>query len=153
MQDVYLPMFNQDQQRTLYEQKDEEGQIARVVEDINTRREWIYEISPEAHQRGEMIMNMVSRNPIYPATSQASFTIDRDLCVGCGTCVNVCPKKCYSFGSRGLVNNGDCTYCMACANNCPQKAIKLPREANANARYRHPKITLQEIVRANQQHG
>lgn len=153
MQDVYLPMFNQDQQRTLYGQKDEEGQIARVVEDINTRREWIYEISPEAHQRGEMIMNMVSRNPIYPATSQASFTIDRDLCVGCGTCVNVCPKKCYSFGSRGLVNNGDCTYCMACANNCPQKAIKLPREANANARYRHPKITLQEIVRANQQHG
>lgn len=153
MQDVYLPMFNQDQQRTLYEQKDEEGQIARVVEDINTRREWIYEISPEAHQRGEMIMNMVSRNPIYPATSQASFTIDRDLCVGCGTCVNVCPKKCYNFGSRGLQNNGDCTYCMACANNCPQKAIKLPREANANARYRHPKITLQEIVRANQQHG
>ena len=54
MQDVYLPMFNQDQQRTLYEQKDEEGQIARVVEDINTRREWIYEISPEAHQRGEI---------------------------------------------------------------------------------------------------
>lgn len=52
-----------------------------------------------------------------------------------------------------ILSCGDCAYCLACANNCPQKAIKLRREANPNARYRHPKITLQEIVRANQQHG
>jgi len=153
MQDVYLTMFDQDQQRTLYDQKDEEGQIAKVVEDIDSRREWIYEISPEAHQRGEMMMQMVSRMPIYPITSQALLKVDRDLCVGCGTCVKVCPKKCYSFGNNGVTNTGDCAYCLACANNCPQKAIKLVREANPNARYRHPKITLQEIVRANQQRG
>ncbi|MBQ9500492.1 MAG: hypothetical protein IJR56_10370, partial [Bacteroidaceae bacterium] len=71
MQDVYLTMFDQDQQRALYEQKNEEGQIAQVVEDINTQRKWIYEFTPEQHQRGEMLMNMVSRNPIYPITSQA----------------------------------------------------------------------------------
>ncbi|MBR1543148.1 MAG: EFR1 family ferrodoxin [Bacteroidaceae bacterium] len=154
MQDVYLPMFDQDQQRTLYDQKDEEGQIAKVVEDINSRREWIYEISPEAHQRGEMIMNMVSRNPIYPARSEQLLRIDEDLCIGCGTCLNVCPKKCFSYGNRGLTNNGECAYCLACANNCPQKAIKLVnREANPNARYRHPKITLPEIVRSNIQHS
>ena len=124
-----------------------------MVEDINTQRKWIYEFTPEQHQRGEMLMNMVSRNPIYPITSQALLRVDRDLCVGCGTCVDICPKKCYSFGNNGITNNGDCVYCLACANNCPQKAIKLVREANPNARYRHPKITLQEIVRANHQRG
>ena len=60
MQDVYLDMFDQDQQRLLAAEKDEEGQIAKVVDDINTQRKWIYEISPEAHARGEQIMNMVS---------------------------------------------------------------------------------------------
>ena len=153
-QDVYLDMFDQDQQRQLAAQKDEEGQIAKVVEDINSQRKWIYEITPEAHARGEQIMNMVSRFPIYPATSQNLLRIDRDLCVGCNTCVEVCPKKCFSYGNMGLTNMGDCARCYACANNCPQKAIKLAgREANPNARYRHPKITLQEIVRSNRQHG
>ena len=153
MQDVYLTMFDQDQQRTLAAEKDEEIHIIRRVEDINSQRKWIYEFTPEQHQRGEMLMNMVSRNPIYPITSQALLRVDRNLCVGCGTCVDVCPKKCYSFGSQGITNTGDCAYCLACANNCPQKAIKLVREPNPNARYRHPKITLQEIVRSNRQHG
>jgi len=152
-QDVYLTMFDQDQQRTLAAQKDEEGQLAKIVDDINSRKEWIYEITPEAHERGEMIMNMVSRMPIYPVRSEQLLRIDRDLCVGCGTCTQVCPKKCFSFGNMGVTNNGECAYCLACANNCPQKAIKLMREANPNARYRHPKITLQEIVRSNMQHG
>ena len=152
MQDVYLDMFDQDQQRLLAAEKDEEGQIAKVVDDINTQRKWIYEISPESHARGEQIMNMVSRFPIYPAVSQSLLRIDRDLCVGCGTCVDVCPKKCFSFGNMGITNIGDCARCYACANNCPQKAIKLAgREANPNARYRHPKIGLQEIVRSNRQ--
>lgn len=151
MQDVYLDMFDQDQQRQLAAEKDEEGQIAKVVDDINSQRKWIYEISPEAHARGEQLMSMVSRFPIYPVQSQNILHIDRDLCVGCGTCVEVCPKKCFSFGNMGITNMGNCAHCYACANNCPQKAIKLPRERNPNSRYRHPKITLQDIVRSNRQ--
>lgn len=153
MQDVYLTMFDQDQQRTLYDEKDEEGQIAQIVEDINTQKSYIYEISPEAHQRGEMVMSMVSRNPIYPVKSQGLLRVEKSLCVGCGICTEVCPKKCFRFESTGVVNEGDCAYCLACANNCPQKAIKLLRERNPEARYRHPKISLQEIVRSNRQLG
>ena len=67
--------------------------------------------------------------------------------------VSLCPQVEVVSETMDGVADLDADYCMACANNCPQKAIKLPREANANARYRHPKITLQEIVRANQQHG
>ena len=153
MQVVFLTMFDQDQQRTLAAEKDEEGQIAKVVEDIESQRKWIYEFTPEQHQRGEMLMNMVSRYPIYPARSQTLFRVETALCIGCGTCVDVCPKGLYRLDSTGVVHEGDCVYCLSCANNCPQKAIKLNMERNPEARYRHPKITLPEIKRANKMHG
>jgi thioredoxin reductase len=53
--------------------------------------------------------------------------IDLDLCVGCGTCVHVCP-----FNVLEIVNEkaiaarlGDCTGYAACIAECPTEAIKL----------------------------
>jgi thioredoxin reductase len=53
--------------------------------------------------------------------------IDLDLCVGCGSCVHVCP-----FGVLEIVNEkaiaarlGDCTGFAACAAECPTEAITL----------------------------
>ncbi|MGD0299973.1 MAG: NAD(P)-binding domain-containing protein [Bryobacteraceae bacterium] len=53
--------------------------------------------------------------------------IDLDLCVGCGTCVHVCP-----FNVLEIVNEkaiaarlGDCTGYAACAAECPTEAIVL----------------------------
>jgi len=53
--------------------------------------------------------------------------IDVDLCVGCGTCVHVCP-----FNVLEIVNEkaiaarlGDCTGFAACAAECPTEAIAL----------------------------
>jgi thioredoxin reductase (NADPH) len=53
--------------------------------------------------------------------------IDLDLCVGCGTCVHVCP-----FNVLEIVNEkaiaarlGDCTGFAACAAECPTEAIVL----------------------------
>jgi len=53
--------------------------------------------------------------------------IDLDLCVGCGTCVHVCP-----FNVLEIVNEkaiaarmGDCTGYAACVAECPTAAIKM----------------------------
>lgn len=57
----------------------------------------------------------------------ASLRVDRQLCVGCGNCVVVCPHRIFSLGAEGL-EIGDCDLCMecgACARNCPVQAITV----------------------------
>lgn len=53
--------------------------------------------------------------------------VDRDNCVACGSCENVCPKKaarvykgCYAKVDREL-----CVGCGLCANACPTGCITL----------------------------
>lgn len=52
--------------------------------------------------------------------------IDKDKCIGCGACVDVCP-----FGALTLVDdlavvNDKCTACGACLGVCPVYALSLP---------------------------
>ena len=75
-----------------------------------------------------------------------------DRCVGCGICQQVCP-----IGNIELANkkakriHKTCDFCLACVHNCPFKAIDVKNEKNPDARYRHPQISLKDIVKANNQ--
>ena len=73
-------------------------------------------------------------------------------CIGCGICVKVCPRRNYTLTGEGVQCKGACEYCLSCVQNCPQKAITLRAgEKNPDARYRHPDISLNDIIRANRQ--
>lgn len=51
--------------------------------------------------------------------------IDTEKCIGCGTCVRLCPmKNLYTEGSTAKAK-GKCTMCYRCINTCPAKAITL----------------------------
>lgn len=69
-------------------------------------------------------------------------------CNGCGTCVDLCPIKNIEIKDNKPIFLHDCLICMSCMNNCPQNAIHLPKEKNSS-RYRHPDITLEEIIDSN----
>lgn len=51
--------------------------------------------------------------------------IDREKCVGCGRCEQLCPMNNIRVENGNAVAGGKCTMCYRCFSECPQKAITL----------------------------
>jgi adenylylsulfate reductase subunit B len=55
-----------------------------------------------------------------------SIRIDKEQCVGCGRCVEVCPGnliKLAENGKAGIRHIRDCWGCTSCVKECPRNAI------------------------------
>lgn len=52
---------------------------------------------------------------------------NRDKCVGCGYCVEVCPHEVFRIENSKavLIDKDRCMECGACAKNCPSNAIDV----------------------------
>jgi len=60
----------------------------------------------------------------------AILEINRDECIGCGACVEVCPFGSLSLDDEGIaVVDETCTACGACLPECPVEALSLPERA------------------------
>ena len=62
-------------------------------------------------------------------------SVDFDICIGDGACIDACPVAVYEFfdfpGNTGStkkplqINEPDCIFCLACEGVCPPEAIKI----------------------------
>ena len=53
--------------------------------------------------------------------------VDRDLCTGCGSCVEACPVDAIRLEADTAVLDAEtCTECGVCVSECPVEAISLP---------------------------
>ncbi len=54
--------------------------------------------------------------------------ISRDICDGCGICVDYCPNDVFRLDKDNkaiIAYGGDCHTCFTCENDCPVKAIEV----------------------------
>lgn len=153
MVDNYLPVFDMNEQITIDKHTDEN--LATIIQEVAAHEEYIEKgdlgrFSEEGLER--------LRASHFPMTAQQLIDVNHDKCISCGICTRVCPHGNLKLSSEGVIADGSCEFCLACVHNCTQKALSLksrmegfPGERNPEARYRHPEISINEIVRANQQ--
>jgi NAD-dependent dihydropyrimidine dehydrogenase PreA subunit len=57
----------------------------------------------------------------------SSLILDRDKCIGCGLCAEVCPHSVFELQDQKaqLVDLNACMECGACVTNCPTDAVKV----------------------------
>ncbi len=67
------------------------------------------------------------RNRLTYLRDVATLKYDRELCTGCGMCLEVCPHEVFvrSNGKVSVRDRDDCMECGACKMNCPEEAIQV----------------------------
>ena len=55
--------------------------------------------------------------------------VNQKKCIGCGTCVNICPVNAISFNDDGKaqIDESKCIKCGTCEAVCPVSAIEIKR--------------------------
>ncbi len=54
--------------------------------------------------------------------------INRETCIGCGCCSEVCPQGSLELEEKAVVFEQYCTGCGACIEMCPVGALSLPEQ-------------------------
>lgn len=59
--------------------------------------------------------------------ARPELALKRDLCNGCGRCIEVCPEKALFFNAEGCLNVDrlKCNACGRCVSVCPQEALTV----------------------------
>lgn len=57
------------------------------------------------------------------------YMVNKEKCIGCGTCVSICPVGAISFDKDGkaVIDKTKCIHCGACEASCPVSAIDLSK--------------------------
>ena len=71
-----------------------------------------------------------------------------DSCIGCGTCVKVCPMGNITLTEGKALIGDDCATCLACFHWCPTESIYMSKQEEISRRrkYHHPDVRLSDFV-------
>lgn len=143
MLDNSLKHYNMDKQVKSLERKQVDKHFNRLLQDIKDRVRLKKQPSPMTY------LSAVGYKSYRKEIGDCDnlFNVEPH-CTRCGVCESVCPVDNIEMES-GVTFKGACIRCYACSHNCPQNAIRFEGE-KSKTRYRHEKISLKDIVLANQ---
>jgi len=75
------------------------------------------------------------QNPESQRTT-AELSWDREKCIGCGSCAQICPEQAISGNNPFFIDRKACSLCFACVETCPAGALRQVGKA----------MTVDEIV-------
>jgi ferredoxin len=144
MVDNYLPMFDISKQAEMLPQKKTDDNLSRIVADIAGRKH----LQAKASWPLRMLAAVIgaANQSVMNGSNGRQFTVDEN-CSHCGVCASVCSCGNISVAEKPSFG-GNCEYCLGCVHHCPKNAIHVKGE-KSSVRWRHPSVTLNEIVSAN----
>ena len=86
--------------------------------------------------------------PVSIASNMRALEAEEN-CIGCGRCAQVCPMGNIRIQEGHALFGENCCTCLSCFHWCPVKAIWMPKgeeEMKRRSQYRHPDITLEDIL-------
>jgi NAD-dependent dihydropyrimidine dehydrogenase PreA subunit len=118
--------------------KQETLKILREAEDQGLVHK-VFHVRSDVNRGIEAICNCCScccgilgmyKSGAMPLHTMSSYLaeIDEELCVGCGTCMEICPMETiYAKDNICYVDTDKCIGCGVCAHHCPEEAVHLKR--------------------------
>lgn len=146
MVDNYIPIFDMQNQIDTLPQKDVEGQLEKICQDIAQRKETSVTITPENEAQMAFYKERLAV-PILRKDTALDYTVNNN-CIRCGICAKVCPANNITVTDK-VTFSDRCEVCYACLHNCPQNAIHMKVEKNT-VRFRNEHVSLQDIIEANE---
>ena len=69
-----------------------------------------------------------------------------DSCIGCGTCVRICPRGNIRLVDKKPSFGTDCIGCLSCVQYCPAWAINIGKITEKRERFPNPNVQASELM-------
>ena len=82
--------------------------------------------------------------PMITRKKAGQFAVS-SMCIGCGTCVKLCPRGNIKLVDGRAQIGTDCIQCLGCLQYCPQEAISLGKVTQKREHYHNVNITADDL--------
>lgn len=124
--------------------KASDEELTKIIEILNKREKHKLKLNYNIVSGIEGGMSSTFATHLYGLPRRFNVT---DKCTGCGICQKLCPVGNIKQVDKKVTWGDNCTQCLACFHWCPQAAIEIGKKSGNIARYHHPAIKVNDLIK------